>query len=287
MKLAYLILAHNNFEQLTLLINQLTHPDVSFFIHIDSKVDDSVVQNLVESISNENTHFLEYRVKINWGGFSIFKAIHDLITKAIGHNKYDYLSLISGQDFPIKSNKKIIDDLSYNLGKEFISYHPLPYKNWAGNGGLDRINYFWLIDDLGWQNAHVFATNQFLGKATRQFPRGLAPYGGSMWFTITTECATYITHYLSNNPDVLVYFRYVMIPDELIIPTLVLNSKFKDKVINDNLRYADWSTGAPHPKTLTVSDLPNLIASSAHIARKFDDTIDKKIISKVIENLLE
>jgi hypothetical protein len=80
MKIAYLILAHKNFEQLSLMVNQLAHPDVSFIIHIDAKAEESVVKENFNR--NADVHILENRIAVNWGGFSVFRGIFYLLAKA-------------------------------------------------------------------------------------------------------------------------------------------------------------------------------------------------------------
>jgi hypothetical protein len=42
------------------------------------------------------------------------------------------------------------------------------------------------------------------------------------------------------------------------------------KISKNNLRYVDWSLGGHHPKTLEVEDIPRILASGAHFARKFN-----------------
>ncbi|HEY0170079.1 MAG TPA: hypothetical protein VGB98_03430, partial [Pyrinomonadaceae bacterium] len=53
------------------------------------------------------------------------------------------------------------------------------------------------------------------------------------------------------------------------------------KLNNNNWRYTDWSPGGPHPKTLLVEDMPALVASTAHFARKFDADTDVRILDEL------
>ncbi|NGY93813.1 beta-1,6-N-acetylglucosaminyltransferase [Bacillus megaterium] len=46
--------------------------------------------------------------------------------------------------------------------------------------------------------------------------------------------------FCSNKKDIYNYFKYVLIPDEIFFQTILLNSKFKDEIINDNLTYINW-----------------------------------------------
>ena len=57
-----------------------------------------------------------------------------------------------------------------------------------------------------------------------------------------------------------------------------MNSKYKVSVINNNLRYIDWSEGNNSPKTLSIKDINQILKSDKLIARKFDIDIDKEIL---------
>jgi hypothetical protein len=288
MKLAYLILAHGHFEHLIKIVDILASEDVTFFIHVDRQV--AVDQAALKSqfSAKANVHLLEGRLQIHWGGYSMVEGILHLLNTAVQQGQYDYLSLISGQDFPIKSNQSILSYLKEHSGNEFIEYYSVPdySKRWDANGGIDRFSYFWLIDDLGMGRSHMFVEAQRLEGRKRSFPEGWQPYLGSMWFTITYACAKYICDFLEKRIDISVFFRLTCIPDELLIPSLLLNSPFKKAIINNNLRYIDWTDGGSHPKTLTVRDLESIKSSNRHFARKFDYKIDRQIVS-MLENVMD
>jgi hypothetical protein len=51
-------------------------------------------------------------------------------------------------------------------------------------------------------------------------------------------------------------------------------------MVNDNLRYIDWSEGKASPKTFTMNDLPILLHSDKLFARKFNADIDANILNE-------
>ncbi len=59
------------------------------------------------------------------------------------------------------------------------------------------------------------------------------------------------------------------IPDESL-PHTVLCNQPDLKISKDNLRHTDWSQGRYNPKTLGMEDVPRILASGSHFARKFD-----------------
>jgi hypothetical protein len=115
----------------------------------------------------------------------------------------------------------------------------------------------------------------------RKFLPGIAPYGGPNWFAISSRCATHVLDYLQEHPEYCRFFVRALVPDELFLQTLILNSPFRDHVINDALRLTDWETGASSPRVLTGEDFDRLIASDSLYARKFDSTKYPDIISRI------
>ena len=78
-----------------------------------------------------------------------------------------------------------------------------------------------------------------------EFPRGYQPFFGSSYWCLTRECVTYVNAFVRENPDFVDFFKHLWIPDELFFQTIILNSPFKNRVVNDNLRCIDWSRCRP------------------------------------------
>ena len=66
---------------------------------------------------------------------------------------------------------------------------------------------------------------------------------------------------------------------------ILLNSQYADSVVNDNLRYIDWTRG-PRPAVLDAGDLPALRASPKLFARKFDVHHDPEVLDLIDADLL-
>ena len=136
MKIAYLILAHNNMKHLERLIEALNDDEVSFFIHIDKKVN---MPALIKRYSN--VKILENRFDVKWMGYSMVEATLSMLETAYNSNDcYDYFILLSGVDYPIKSNQYIKSFFAENNGKSFINTVKMP-----GNGKtFDRLEYYYI-----------------------------------------------------------------------------------------------------------------------------------------------
>ena len=283
MKIAYIILAHRYPEQLIRFVLRLNNDNVSFFIHIDKKASNEVfyqIQNDLHSI--KHIYFLK-RYRCFWGDFNIVKATLEGIKGVVKAGiDFDYVILLSGQDYLIKPISQLENFLKNNEGKEFMEFFALDSRNkWTDQGGYFQA--FKRIDSWHFR----FRSKHLCLNRKRQFPIGLEPYGGTQWWCLSKQCIEYINNFIIQNNAFVNYFKYVFIPDEVFFQTIILNSPFKDNVINDDLRYVDWENPNPNvPAILSETDWTTIINSSKFFARKFDITRDPKILDMIDQNIL-
>ncbi|RMC92317.1 hypothetical protein D9O40_20540 [Clostridium autoethanogenum] len=120
MRHAYLIIAHNNWMQLKLLIQLLDNRNNDIYIHIDRKAYGYNIEELENLTLYSNVKV--YSVFKNyWGSYNLVKIEIFLLNKAIKCN-YSYYHLFSGMDLPIKSQRYIQKFFEKNKGKEFIHF---------------------------------------------------------------------------------------------------------------------------------------------------------------------
>lgn len=278
MRIAYLINAHKNFKQLERLVATLNTKDVCFFIHIDKKVDASGFAKLSECLEKYNTMFVSDRVGMKWGGFSQVEATINGLQTIIGSGKsFDYINFISGQDYPIKHNAFILEFLSSNRGYEFIEYCELSPNGWEG--AMTRFERYWLHDIIN--NTPVCSLIQNVLSVLlpkRKIPKGYNAFGGSSWWTISSDCARYILDFVDKERKFVDFFRLTLCPDEIFFQTIIMNSEYITRICNNNLRYIDWSEGESNPKVLSKVDFNLLLSSNKLFARKFDTNLDEQVL---------
>lgn len=269
MKSAYLILAHTELNQLVDLVNTLNCNEASFFIHLDAKV--QIPISLNKFFKRENVVLIQNRVRVYWGGFSQIEATFRLLESAYSFHRNQrecYFHLISGLDFPIKSNYFINNWFNENYGIQFIEYNQLPYSNWVNNGGIDRVKYYWFIDGIDSKVYSKFYLLQKQLNITNKYYSDKAFYfGGSQWWSITKECVKYLLDVVDDGA-LLEEFRYTYSPDELFFQCCIIRSQ-KFITVNNNLRYIDWKTGPQYPKILDITDWTKIQCSNRLFARKF------------------
>ena len=273
MGIAHLILTHTNPGQLSRLIQRLAYDGADFYVHVDLKTD---IGQFKAVAGMEHVHFVQKRVKVNWGGYSIVQATLNGLEEILATGTpYDYINLLSGQDYPIKSTGEIHKFFANNRGKIFM--HTLSVEN-EWQEAITRVTQYHL-PDVRFPGKHK--TLGMINKLAprRKMPMGLEPVGRSQWFTIPLPCAKYIVEYVQQHPAVTRFFKMSWAPDEMIFQTILYNSPWKKDMVNDNLVYVDWSNGGASPKTLTMADAKVLEQSGKLFARKFNAEIDTEILT--------
>jgi hypothetical protein len=105
--------------------------------------------------------------------------------------------------------------------------------------------------------------------------------------SLTADAVRYVLQYLGDHPEVVRFFEHTWAPDELIFQTILYNSPFRSSLVNDNLRYIDWSEAQASPKVLTEEDFDLLAASGKLFARKFDLSRFPAVIDKIDRRIRE
>lgn len=278
MQIAHLILAHKNPAQLERLIVALKHPSFYFYIHVDKKID---IQPFEYLHKYENVVFIKNRTKIFWAGYGTIQATINGLQEIPG-SQYDYINVISAQDFPLKPAEFIYKYFLKNKPKQFITCESVEHT-WKE--AEVRIKKYHLIN---WQIPGKYQLEKIINSVLpeRKFPLDYTIVGRSNWFTITSDAARHLLDFLKVHPEIIRFFKYSWGADELIFSTILYNSKYKDQ-IEDNLVYVDWSEGKAHPKILRTEDFNSLRSSEKLFARKFDSDADATILDmleKVIRN---
>ncbi len=285
MRLAALILAHQYPAQVAKLVTSLTNKDIAVYIHVDARAEE-VFFKLKEILAHDKkAKFVEKRYKVFWGSFNQVRATLELI-KAAEKQDYDYYSLLSGQDLPIKPIDSFKKFLEENKGKEFIHWYKLPhFENHGKTGGMDRMELYWLDVDPSFKYLNA-KTTDIIQKAQRVFGKrklNFELYSGSQWFTLSGKAIKYCLEHIQKDPAFFNRFKYTRCADEIFFHTLMLNSPLKEQVMNENLRYIDWHSGPEFPKVLRLEDLDKLKeASNKFFGRKFDEQIDAEVIEKLV-----
>ena len=259
MRIAYLILTHAMPDHLGRLIEALTDDSTDFFVHVDRKV--PIEPFLAHSAPN--VRFLDRRLPVYWGQWQMVEATLRLISNALEHGDYNYLILLSGSCYPIRSRNHIRSVLAAHPGEQFINSVPMP--NLEAGKTLARLDRFYRRSDqplLGnlWRAAKGMATVHRSGRPlsrrwllSRDWRRGfgaLRPHGGSSWWALTGDACRYVEAFVEREPQVVHFLENTRSPDEVLFQTILANSPYAPKM-RRALIYSDWSARGVHPAVIT------------------------------------
>ncbi|MEI6191053.1 MAG: beta-1,6-N-acetylglucosaminyltransferase [bacterium] len=290
MKIAYIVLAYKNPGQVFRMIRKLKSNQAHFFLHIDANSDIKDFKNIPEDIKN-TTSLSGKRFKTNWSSFGCVDALlYNMQNIVEGNEKFDFIITLTGQDYPIKSPAYIESFFEKHRNNIFIQWVKLPNPMWK-NGGRDRMepyhfNLFKNRITIKILHRVMIYLIPILPKKSMGVKYNI--YGSEGHFSFPTETVKYMLEFIKNNPKFLSFFKHTYMPDETIFQTLLMNSPLKDNVINDTLKYIDWTKPqAGFPATLSTEDITNLEKSEKLFARKFDTSIDSKILDLIDGRLLK
>jgi len=278
MRIAYLILAHENPAHLEKLVEALAAPSDAIFIHLDAKSDDSRFRRL------SSARFCARRVPVYWGDFSQVEAILVLLQDAVRVG-FDRYVLLSGSDYPVQPMSYIRGFLQSHPATEFINIVSMPSR--AAGKPLSLLTKF----------RHRATTSPFrralrsglvrAGALSRQRDParglgGLQPFAGSTWWAVTHPATKFILDFTAARTRFVRFFHNVTCPDEIFFHTILGNSPFSTRM-QPSVTYADWSDGGDSPAYIDGRHLElfrapaPLIQSGAEgtgeylFARKFSD----------------
>lgn len=299
MKHAFLIIAHGNWEQLKILLKQLDSESVDIFMHIDKKVKNPPINELLDCVKLSSLKIYQ-KYKVYWGSFELVESELFLLKNANEYN-YDYYHLLSGMDLMIKPMRIVKDFFEKNKGYEFIHfdteermksdreiqrrtklYHL--FTNYRRRYKYNFLNsFFTFLERIS------MVLQMFIGVNRNKNYNEVIKYG-SQWFSITDNFAKYV---IDNEDKIYSIFRKTKCSDELFMQTLIYNSKYKDNLYSKkfdneciaNVRLIDISNRGKNgsPYIWKYSDYDELNNSKCLFARKFDINIDKSIVDKIIQ----
>jgi len=279
MKIANIIVVHKNPVQLERMLKHFNGEQFHHFIHIDKRVNIWDYENV---ISLPNVTLLN-RIKVNWSGYGFVTVVLDGFRRVIARaGEFMYVNVMSGQDYPLRSPERFYEYLLKSGKREFFEVAHVD-REWPI--ARHRYQRYHLIE---WKIRGRYRLEDMINVfvAPRRFYSGkLEPYGKSAWFTASVDFAAYALKFMTDNPDYERFLRTVWNPDEFTFNTIAMNSPFRERLVNSNLRHIDWSEGNANPKIFRASDVPDLVNGERFLARKFDMTVDTDVLD-LLDNFI-
>lgn len=270
MKFAYLIMAHDNTNQLITLLKLLDDAENDIYLHIDKK-SKVLNENQIRYAVVKANLFVYSVFNVKWAGLSQTKCQSFLLEEAI-KTEHDYYHFLSGHDLPLKTNKEINAFFQKNAGKEFIHFES---------------DDFCLKDVCRYYHFENSVLERFFINLQKKIDIRRKLYCGANWYSITHNLAT---EFIKNKKKMFRIVNRTISSDEYILQTFYrrfakgdyqLYKTTKNPYDYESVaRLIDWRRGSPY--VWRKEDFNELINSGRMFARKFDEKIDNEIIQMIV-----
>jgi len=262
LRIAYLLLFHQNLEQLKRLVHTIYHPYNVYVIHVDKKVDNiQEVRNF--ALQYRNIAVVERRFDIAWGSVEMVYATLEGLFTLLDVAEWDFVINLSAADYPLCTEEELTSILSA-----------------SGNMNFDAS--YKMGDDHHRKKEVCMTCGRRVSSMGLERPalNGIEIHGSAQWFVYHRSFVEYLRH-SSMARVVLAYYETWCVPDEGYFATVLMNSPFAHTLVRNNLRYYRFHSS--HPDILGVQDFPELVKTKACFARKFDPAVDGTVLDLIDE----
>ena len=320
MRIAFLVLNHRPPGQLLRLLTTLRRelPDAPIVIHHDT-FRANFDASLIDSFGN--AHLLTSERPVVWGDFSLVEAYWRSLRWTVDHVEFDWVILLSAQDYPIKPLATLGDYLKATGADAVLRSVPIGELSKASDRRDKRRRYLYhyrqtATGPQGYQPSGRFrcmlrrGTGPLVDVVNNvqpffqifKFPDGMPSRFGwrarstpftenepcrfaSIWSCLSRRAAEFVSTCERDRPEYLNYYRRTVMPGESATATLVCNAPGL-RIEPKDLHHTRWShPETSHPDIFATADLAELLAAPEYFARKFDIARDAEILDRLDEAL--
>lgn len=297
MRKVVLCFAHKDEYLLNTQIEQfLCHnSETDIFIHLDKKSEAMKDKVLV----NEHVHFIKNNVSVKWGDDTMMKALFASFREiAESGGEYDWCIITTGQDLQVR--KGLDEFLEINKGRIFLDAlndsksfsillpHRIPRSLCNDSYSLPFYHPRRIMLSFYFR---LMKYNLIPQKKIVYDWKKLKFYYSFNWSIMPFDVFAYCADYIEKTPGYKELYSDTLLPEDGFLATLILNSKYADRVVWKNERETRTMTYHSafkvHPKVLGMADVSEIDHSDCFFARKFDSKVDKEVVDYYKQIVIE
>lgn len=286
----FVILSHEGAAKLARLVAALRreYPGCAIAVHHDF----SQVGFGRDSVGDDILWVENWR-RTGWAKWAVVEGALSAFELLLSKTDAQWFILLSASDYPIRKGAAVVAELEAATCDAFLDLRPLsrdssPSAILVGEanqqlgqfdnpGTLAIKRRFYLSPQL-WLPILRTKPRRRLGKLTWRLPfegrhpfrQGLGCFYGDHWFMANRKAVAAIVDPNPTNLRLRRHYRNRTQPDESYYQTVLANTPGLI-ICRDNRRFTEWNGGGAHPMALTSTQLPEMLASGAYFARKFDE----------------
>lgn len=297
MPLAFHVLAHRQPTQVARLVRAILRPEHLLVLHFDRKAPESLLQLGRELASAHANVVLQRPREVVWFGWQGLHTQLEAMRIALQVSRdWTHFITLSGADFPLQPVESTAARLAQVPTTSFLTAADAT-RLW--NDAWNRIERYHVASPLllrllglpflgrrikaacGWTNQAL----PWIPRLRRRYPAQWPYLGGSNWCMLAREACEWLT----TDPEAISFarwIRHVGNPDEMYFQSTLRSGRFKGRIENRSGHFIEFPPNAASPRIFVHSDWERLVASGAPFARKFDETVDSKILDRLEERVL-
>lgn len=224
MKIAFLLLAHNNPDLLVQTVRHIAGNGHYACIHYDLSAEQAEVEKIRKSLEEFDEQVcIISECQCEWGEWSLVQGPLAALNKVREMEwQVDYVHLMSGVDTFIKPFKDL---------EKFLTGYPLDYiesvnindRQWVVDGlEIERFIYTFPYNHITQRELFENHLNkQIAANARVSIPKEISPHMGSQWWTLRWKTCLSILDFINDHPHIVEYFKLCWIPDESFFQTVI------------------------------------------------------------------
>lgn len=219
------------------------------------------------------------------GGVNHLFAILDLLKLAVSDSRVTYVHIISGQDILVRNyndfEQFFLESKKIYMTCKSVKNAPNEVRrrleNWVPFSNMDSRKKV-----IRYVNNGFYMFQKILHRTRNRLGEFQDIYKGMVWCSLPISVAEYIVKYNESHSDFLSDLMHTLIPEEFFFQTIIMNSPFKEDVVDRNLRYTDWTgKNGSRPSFLDLTDFNSIVESGDFFARKIDLQISDELLIKI------
>jgi len=260
----FCITAYKDFSQLSSLLLRLS-PYCKCYIHIDKRV--SIPKAFMKKWSMYKNIQIIQTQRIFWGSYRHVLAVMDLLSMI--DVEFKYVHIISENTLPIVSKEDFLDFFDQNPNKNYLEM-TLAIEQDPELKRLKRYYFQYLYNTrsrFGWRIEKYIVGIQ---KCFNIQQNVQLRYKGYLYCHLSAAFIEWVIQHKKECIAFLYSIKNVYVPEEYFFQNLIIQSPYKDTVVNDALIFDIWDKPERGmPALLEIKDYSEIQKSGKIFARKF------------------
>ncbi|CAN5222833.1 N/A [soil metagenome] len=267
------ILSHRDPAQVRRLVDRVLEGDNTVaLVHHDPRGEPLDLE------AGERTILLDNAEPADWGRMGLALAMLRCLQEARTRiPDMSWFLLVSGQDYPARPMRDIEAELAQTDTNAFLRHFWVTPSAVPGEDHwVTRCRSRYL------RRIRLPGSHRSIPWPRRApFDRGFGLVIGDMWVNLDACAVDHVLAQARRRPEVIRYLARCSIPDEALIPTLVLNDSDHLLIENDRRRHIAWTQGARSPQVLTGEAFDDIEASNAFFVRKVEPNQSESLMDEL------